>query len=134
MSYLLKELNIDMDINTGLTFESTWHRYNDVLQRILSVKDPVVNYEIIPAINLLEYQVAVYGIFIERYMNPRWKLIQANVDAEEEIVKSIIRFFYKWYATEVDSNRVSNIPSRVLESRYIAEQTHNNMNVLCKGY
>ena len=44
--------------------------------------DPVRNYDIIPAIDLLEYKVAIYGIYIERYMNAEWKLTNDNVDVE----------------------------------------------------
>ena len=134
MSYLLKELQLDKQIDTSVQYDSKWHQFNVVLQRIVTVSHHIRNYDIIPAINLLEYQVAVYGIYIERFMNANWKLTKSNIDEEEDTIKTIIQFFYKWYATEVHANRGDKITSRLLESRYIAEQTHNNMNVLCKGY
>ena len=134
MSYLMKELSIDNMIWTSDQYPSTWHQYNSICQIILSKSDPVKNYSLIPAINLLEYQVAVYGVYIERFMNPKWKLTNLNIDAEEIIVKTIMGFFYKWCDAEVLSRRGSNLSNRCLENRYIAEQTHHNMNVLCKGY
>ena len=57
-----------------------------------------------------------------------------NIDVEKQSVKSIMKFFYKWRETDVLSKYNSNIDNKITESRYIAEQAHNNMNVLCKGY
>ena len=125
---------MDGDIDTTLQYESTWHKLNTVLQNIISKFHPVRDYDLIPAINLLEYQVAVYGIYIERYMNAEWKLTRENIDVEEQTVKSIMEFFYKWCEAEVLAKYNSNIENKTIESRYIAEQTHHNMNVLCKGY
>ena len=87
MSYLLKELDIDIDINSQVEYDSTWHQYNAICQSIVLKSNPVRDYDLIPAINLLEYQVAVYGIYTERFMNARWKLTRNNIDREEETVK-----------------------------------------------
>ena len=134
MSYLIKELDIVIDTNPEVKYDSTWHQYNAITQRIVSKSHNIRDYDLIPAINLLEYQVAVYGIYTERFMNAKWKLTRKNIDREEETVNSIMIFFYEWCYSEVTSKRGGDVPSKNLESRYIADQTHNNMNVLCKGF
>ena len=95
MSYLMKELNIDIEIGTSDKYASIWHQYNVTRQDIVSNSDPVKDYALIPEINLLEYQVAVYGVYIERNMNLRYKLANANIDMEERVIKNIMEFFYK---------------------------------------
>ena len=129
----MKELNIDIEKDSSPKYPSTWYQYNAICQEIVSKSDPVKDYVLIPAINLLEYQVAVYGIYIERYMNPKWKLTKVNIEIKEKYIMNIMQFFYNWCYSEVQSKRGGEQCSRTLESKYIAEQTHHNMNVLCKG-
>ena len=50
----------------------------------------------------------MYGVYIERYMNPRWKLTNANIDMEKRVINYIMEFFYKWCDSEVFSKRGSN--------------------------
>ena len=85
-SYLIKELIINVEKDTSVKYASTWHQYNTICQHIVSKSDPVNDYVLIPAINLREYQVAMYDIYIERYINPTWKLTNSNIDMEERII------------------------------------------------
>ena len=77
MSFVLNELKMDREIDTTLQYESTWHKLNVVLQTIITKSDPIRDYDLIPAINLLEYQVAVYGIYIY------WKICECKVKIDQ---------------------------------------------------
>ena len=131
MSYLAKELNLKINLNTE--HASTWHKYHSITQSIVNQSDAQRDYLLIPAINLLQYQVAVYGVYIERLMNARWKPTPQNIDGEEAVLKLIMSFFYEWCEKEVTSKRDHKVPLRELESKYIPDKTHDNMNVMYKG-
>ena len=48
------------------------------------------------AISLLQYQIAIYGIYIERLMNPCWKLTKGNINKESNILEEIVSYFDVW--------------------------------------
>ena len=93
MSYLVKELNIK--VNFDAVYSSTLHKYHVITQSIINQSDELKYYNLIPAVNPLQYQVGVYSIHIERLLNARWKLTYLNMDGEEAVLKLIITFFYE---------------------------------------
>ena len=75
------------------TYQSEWHKYNDKAKAISqNIFDR--NYDkFLPSFQLLRYQIAMFGIFTERFLNPRYSITTDNVCEEESIVKSIFDFF-----------------------------------------
>ena len=94
MSYLVKELNIK--VNFDAVYSSTLHKYHVITQSIINQSDELKYYNLIPAVNPLQYQVGVYSIHIERLLNARWKLTPQNIDDQKTILKLCINFFYEW--------------------------------------
>ena len=90
MLYLAKELNVKINLDTE--HASTWHKYHAIAQSIFNQSDGYKYYHLIPAVNLLQYQVAVYDIYTERLLNAIWKLTPHNIDGEEAVLKLIMTF------------------------------------------
>ena len=44
-------------------------------------------------IAILEYQIAVHGIYIERFINKNWNLNRENLASKKEILTHAIRYF-----------------------------------------
>ena len=88
-------------------YESKWREYNTIINRMLPVLQSRNISTLTSQFGLLQYQVAVFGIFHERLLNKAWQLNQENIDNEEKAMKDIIAFFYDC-RTEVSLNNANH--------------------------
>ena len=83
-------------INTNMKFKPQWHKISHIsheLPKNISLST-VLKLKEIHAI--LEYQVALYGLFVERLLNKKWNLSRENIVEESKLLESIIDYFTNW--------------------------------------
>ena len=49
---------------------------------------------------MLQYLVAVHGIFFEILLNKNWNLSKPNIEREQDIFTKIIDYFRAWIAEQ----------------------------------
>lgn len=52
--------------------------------------------ELRSCIAIIDYQVSVHSIYIERCMHKTWFLNRININSEKEILEKIIRYYTQW--------------------------------------
>ena len=45
---------------------------------------------------ILDYQITVYGIYIEIFMNKKCRLTRDNLQIEKNVLKCTLRYFTEW--------------------------------------
>ena len=88
ISHVTSVMNIKLNI--GMSFKSVWHKFMYYYNILKEGKEDNTPIEIIFYIAVLEYQISVYGIYIERFMNKKWLLNKANIGTEKVILKHAI--------------------------------------------
>ena len=96
-------------LNIGMSFKSMWHKfmyYCNILKESKVDNTPIETQSFIA---ILEYQISVYGIYIERFMNKKWMLNRDNILTEKAILKHAIRYFTEWKHQRVSVMRRYNM-------------------------
>ena len=65
-------------------YTSEWHKFNEYTLMLKPKIDMLSISNLTSEFALLKYQVAIYGIYIERLLNHRWKLIKHSIEEEEK--------------------------------------------------
>ena len=115
-------------------FQSEWHKFNKYSTMLESPIEKMSTMTVKSEYSLLRYQIAIHGIYVERLLNHRWKLTRTNIDKEEEIILSIVSFFYEW---KMDNNKTTSedgTDTRDAERYFIAKKTYHNMLSLVHGF
>ena len=108
-AYLMKHLNIKFDRESNV--ESQWHKFL-FYHNLISEKIAESTYEHIKQSHcLMEYLVAVHGIFIERLLNKNWKISRDNICQETENMKEAVTYFTDWMSQKADVQVEKNITS-----------------------
>ena len=95
ISYLSMMLNVK--ISTAEVYKSQWHKFTHHWEQMNKALADDTDRTIKSGVTLLHYQISVYGIYIERLMNQRWKLSSDNIDREECILREIVTYFEIWF-------------------------------------
>ena len=77
ITYVANALELKLDI--GKKFPSQWHKiisYCTILKSNIHAETPL---QLKSYIVILEYQLAVHGIYIEIFINKKWKLDRSNM-------------------------------------------------------
>ena len=74
-------------------FSSQWHKYIFILNILKEGVNQCTPLIIKSYLAILEYQITVYGIYIERFMNKKWRLTRDNLQSEKNVLKCILRYF-----------------------------------------
>ena len=118
---------MNIKLNIGMSFKPLWHKfmyYRNILKEGKEDNTPI---EIISYIAILEYQLSVYGIYIERFMNKKWFLNKANIGTEKTILKHAIIYFTEWKHQRVTVMRRFNMCRKDTDRFFIADVTYENM-------
>ena len=75
---------------------SEWEQLMGFVYAIKKGSNNYLYKQVAAQVALLEYQIAVYGIFVEQLLNSRWRLTRSNVDSEKIILQTIYTFFSSW--------------------------------------
>ena len=75
--------------------------------------------EIQSSISLLQYQIAIFGIYIQRLMNSRWKLTKENIEKESKILDEIGTYFDDWLEQRSIAKEKENIQDSKVEKYFI---------------
>ena len=102
VSHLSKMLGVK--ISRSDSCESEWEQFMSFLYQLKQKKGTCLYNKYSRQISLLEYQIAVHGIFIERLLNHRWALSRDNIAKEEIILTTILGFFWSWKIEILHSN------------------------------
>ena len=122
LSHISTQVNVTLD--TSKVYKSEWHKFSDhasTLEETIITK-PTMN--VTSQFALLKYQVAVYGIFIERFWNKYWKLTKDNIDEQEHVMKSIVKFLYDWRIEILLSNAQNALATNVGEKYFMSMKTY----------
>ena len=80
---------LQMKLTTMHDTMSQWHKFmkywKQLDSKVLFDKTP----EIKSSIHLLQYQITVFGIYITRLTNQRWRLTKDNIDIELNLLEEI---------------------------------------------
>ena len=79
---------------------------------------------------LLQYQITIYGICIERFMNPKWRLTKDDISVEEETLEIICQYFDQWLEDIIELKTNNNLKETVVGRYFISLITNNNMKTL----
>jgi hypothetical protein len=71
----------------------------------------------------LKFAVSVHRIYIQRFMNKRWKLTLENIDREEEQLKDCLRFFEQWRLDTAEYKNDDSTISRQHQERFFLFNT-----------
>ena len=128
--YVSAHMNVRLDI--GLKFQSLWHQFmftcNSLKQKV-TVDTPL---EVKSYISILQYQIAVHGIYIERFINKKWRIDRGNILSEKEIVKCALRYFTGWKFQRVNVTTQIKMTRRDADTFFIADQTFHKL-LQCVG-
>ena len=83
---------------------------------------------------MLEFQVAVYGIFVERLLHARWKLTRDNVTSEEVLLKTQFGFFFCWKIQNMIDSKKLGCSRKDQTSFCIAKKTLYNLSRCIHGF
>ena len=110
LSYFSVRCNVKYPMKSK--FQSEWHKFWEFTHLL---KPQIVKLSIAKLTSeysLLQYQVAIYGIYIERLLNQGWKLTAKNMAYEESVMKLILSFFYEWNKDVSSSNMKNGVFSK----------------------
>ena len=113
---------------------SQWHKFIQHWKQLDSKQSYNKTSEIQSSISLLQYQIAIFGIYIERLMNARWKLTKENIKKESQILDEIGTYFDDWLEQRSIVKEKENIPDSKVEKYFISMLTYNNMKTLIRGF
>ena len=85
-----------MKFDIGKKIASQWHKCMFYCSALKSKVTPTTPLQLKEYIAILEYQIAVHGIYIERFINKNWNLKRENLASEKEIITHVIRYFTEW--------------------------------------
>ena len=60
-------------------YDSQWHKYIYLCHQINSAVSEITSLHVKSNLTLPQYQITANGIYIERLLNPRWKLKNDNI-------------------------------------------------------
>ena len=91
----LKYFSVTCNVNFPVTsvYPSEWHKFNSCINILKPAIDKMPITNLTSEFSLLQFQVAIYGIYIEGLLNHRWKFTRDNTVEEESVMTSIITFF-----------------------------------------
>ena len=121
-------------VNETQKYESKWHEYNTIINKMLPVLQSRNISTLTSQFGLLQYQVAVFGIFQERLLNKAWRLNHENIDNEEKVMKDIIAFFYDWRTEVLLNNANHGVGTLIGEKSFIARKIFQNLVSLVFGF
>ena len=128
--YVAKSMEVKLEI--GLKFESQWHQLmstcNSLKEKVTDTT-PLVDQSYIA---IIQYQIAVHGIYIERLLNKKWRLTRDNILSEKEILKKSIRYFTEWRHQKIHVMSTMKMNRKDTDKFYMADQTFNNL-LQCVG-
>ena len=87
---------VKMKVDLNLPFQTQWYKCVHFSKQL---KNDITNTTTIYIKEMhatVEYLIAVYGIFIERFLNRMWRLEKFNMDLEKQILESAISYFTIW--------------------------------------
>ena len=116
------------------TYHSTWHKYSSncmILKKAIKDGTPQIH---IATYTLLEYQVAVYGIFVERLLNRFWSITKDNIEVESKVLSNIMQYFSRWMIETDIEDEEQNVGKRTLDSYHISHKTYRNLLTLVRGF
>ena len=102
-----------------------------ILKKAIKVGTPQIH---IATYTLLEYQVAVYGIFVERLLNRFWSITKDNIEVESKVLSNIMQYFSKWMIETDIEDEEQNVGKRILDSYHISHKTYRNLLTLVRGF
>ena len=120
-------LEMNIKLNIGLSFESLWHKFVYYLGILKSAKDDKTPIDTQSYIALLGYQISVYGIYIERFLNKKWYLNRSNIVAEKLILKEAITYFTEWKNERETVMTRYNMSIKETDKFFIADVSFENM-------
>ena len=99
-----------------------WHKFDDYNSQLSTSKVTIYQPQLDGELALLKYQVAIFGIFVERLLNKNWKLTAQNIDREKSTMVLIMSFFNEWCLEVYGSNKKQNIENKVGEKHFISKK------------
>lgn len=69
---------------------------------------------------MLEYLIAVYGLFTERLLNIKWNLTRKNIDKESETLREILNYFNSQNVERTDVAKDKQLTAAQNSKQYIA--------------
>ena len=111
ISYISVQLNIK--IPWEKRYISEWHTYSYLCTQLKTGVKASTKVNIQSNLALLEYQICVYGLLVERLLNSKWKLTQENIFSDTSIMTNIIQYFTNWINSNEVSSDQTNVPVRV---------------------
>ena len=132
LSYFSVKCNVKYPLKSK--FPSEWHKYFEFTQLLKPAIDKISIAKLSSEYSLLQYQVTIFGIYIERLLNRQWKLTVHNMAYEESVLKSIVTFFYQWKNDVTLSNMKNGVRSKEGEKFFIAKKTFQNLLSLVYGF
>ena len=125
LAYVGDELDVKFDI--GKKFGSQWHKFMSYCVDLKSKISSNTTLQCKGYIAMLEYQIAVHGIYIERFINKEWQLNRDNIDSEKEVLTHAIRYFTEWKAQRGHVISSMNLTKRDTEKYFMADITYHNL-------
>ena len=104
-------MNVQLDYT--IPYESEWHKYDNHCQAIGKGFTEKHNDKLRSNYCFLRYQIAVYGIFVERLLNRKWQLKKCNIDMETTVLTNMIEsFFNNWMAVREQNKDTTSVSER----------------------
>ena len=132
ISYLSMMLNVKI-VPDGV-YQSQWHKFTHHWDQMNKAISNNTDREIKSCFALLHYQISVFGIYIERLMNQRWKLSSDNIDKEECTLKEIVTYFELWIEERKQMKEREKTNESDVDKYCISLITYNNMKTLVSGF
>ena len=113
---------------------SQWHKFmkywKQLDSKVLFDKTP----EIKSSIHLLQYQITVFGIYITRLTNQRWRLTKDNIDKPSKTFEEIGTYFDDLLGQNSVVKERENIKESDVEKYCISLIIYNNIKTLVRGF
>ena len=87
-------VQLQVEIHENMSYDSKWHQFDTILKMMIPVVRAKPKSHLTSQFGMLQYQVAVFGMFDERLLNRKWLLTRSNIDKEQKIIKQIKSFFF----------------------------------------
>ena len=132
ISYL--SMMLQAKTSTDTVYESQWHKFTHHLNQLEKSVEKKTARTIKSSLALLHYQISVHGIYIERLMNPKWRLTGGNIYREESILNKIVSYFEIWFQQRGDMKIRDELNESEVDKYFISLITYNNMKTLVTGF
>ena len=125
---------LQIKLTMSTSYQSQWHKFISQWEQLDKGVSNETNQTLRSNMALLQYQITIYKIYIERFMNPRWKLTKHNISAETNTFEIICQYFNKWmqYLNELKTD--NNLADKVVGKYFISFITYNNMKTMLRGF